>query len=110
MAGRWHVEVTERRTYKDWAHFIKGMLEERYPEAIKPVWLSSPRCGLNRLAPLTLRAEVAPSAESGEPLHQPDFCQASRTPHRAVPCAVFHGGHPLEALERPAEALGTGKA
>jgi hypothetical protein len=35
LAGRRHVEVTERRTRKDWAHFIKGMLVERYPEAIK---------------------------------------------------------------------------
>lgn len=35
LTGRRHVEVTERRTRKDWAHFIKGMLEERYPEAVK---------------------------------------------------------------------------
>jgi len=35
LAGRRHVEVTERRTRQDWAHFIKAMLEQRYPEAIK---------------------------------------------------------------------------
>ena len=35
LAGRRHVEVTERRTRQDWAHFIKAMLDERYPEAIK---------------------------------------------------------------------------
>jgi hypothetical protein len=35
LAGRRHIEVTERRTRKDWAHFIKAMLDERYPEAIK---------------------------------------------------------------------------
>lgn len=35
MAGRRHVEVTERRTRKDWAHFIKAMLDERYPDAVK---------------------------------------------------------------------------
>ena len=35
LAGRRHVEVTERRTRKDWARFIKGMLDERYPDAIK---------------------------------------------------------------------------
>lgn len=35
LAGRRHVEVTERRTRQDWAHFIRAMLEERYPEAIK---------------------------------------------------------------------------
>ena len=33
LAGRRHVAVTERRTRVDWAHFIKGMLDERYPEA-----------------------------------------------------------------------------
>ena len=35
LAGRRHVEVTERRTRQDWAGFIKGMLDERYPKAIK---------------------------------------------------------------------------
>lgn len=35
LAGKRHVEITERRTRKDWAHFIKGMLDERYPDAIK---------------------------------------------------------------------------
>ncbi len=35
LAGRRHVEVTERRTRQDWARFIKTMLDERYPEAVK---------------------------------------------------------------------------
>lgn len=35
LSGRRHVVITERRTRKDWALFIKGMLEERYPQAIK---------------------------------------------------------------------------
>jgi hypothetical protein len=35
LAGHRHVEVTERRTRQDWARFVKGMLEQRYPEAIK---------------------------------------------------------------------------
>jgi hypothetical protein len=35
LAGRRHVEITERRTRQDWAHFIKAMLDEHYPEAIK---------------------------------------------------------------------------
>jgi hypothetical protein len=35
LAGRRHVEITERRTRQDWAHFIKAMLDERYPEALK---------------------------------------------------------------------------
>jgi len=35
LTGRRHVAITERRTRKDWALFIKGMIEERYPRAIK---------------------------------------------------------------------------
>ena len=35
LPGKRHVAVTEHRTRKDWAHQIKSMLDERYPEAIK---------------------------------------------------------------------------
>jgi hypothetical protein len=35
LAGRRHGEVTERRTRQDWARFIKTMLVEHYPQAIK---------------------------------------------------------------------------
>ena len=35
LAGRRHLEVTERRTRQDWARFIKTMLDERYPKAVK---------------------------------------------------------------------------
>lgn len=35
LAGRRHVELTERRTRKDWADNIKRMLDERYPMAAK---------------------------------------------------------------------------
>ena len=35
LAGLRHVDITERRTGKDWAAFIKGMLDERYPQATK---------------------------------------------------------------------------
>lgn len=35
LAGKRHVEVSEHRTKKDWAWWIKGMLDERYPEAIQ---------------------------------------------------------------------------
>ena len=35
LAGRRHVEVTEHRARGDWARFIKAMLDERYPDAIK---------------------------------------------------------------------------
>ena len=35
LAGRRHVEITEKRTRQDWAHFIKAMLDDRYPDATK---------------------------------------------------------------------------
>lgn len=33
LAGRRHVEVMPTRTRKDWAAFIKDMLQQRYPDA-----------------------------------------------------------------------------
>jgi len=33
LAGRRHVDVTEHRARTDWAWWIKGMLDERYPDA-----------------------------------------------------------------------------
>jgi len=35
LGGRRHIEITETRTRKDWAGFIRGMLNERYPRATK---------------------------------------------------------------------------
>lgn len=37
MTGRRHVSITESRTRKDWALYIKGMLEDRYPKALKVI-------------------------------------------------------------------------
>ena len=37
LTGRSHVEVAERRTRQDWARWIEGMLERRYPEAERVV-------------------------------------------------------------------------
>jgi hypothetical protein len=34
LAGRRHVVATEHRTRIDWAHWIRGMLDERYPDAL----------------------------------------------------------------------------
>ncbi|RJR17744.1 MAG: hypothetical protein C4582_12690 [Desulfobacteraceae bacterium] len=34
LSGKRHVTICERRTMKDWAMQVKGMLDERYPEAI----------------------------------------------------------------------------
>ncbi len=35
LGGRRHLEITEHRTRTEWAAFIKGMLDERYPNATK---------------------------------------------------------------------------
>jgi DDE superfamily endonuclease len=35
LTGRRHVTAGENRTRRDWALFIRAMLDERYPEAIK---------------------------------------------------------------------------
>ena len=32
LAGWRQVDVTEQRTRRDWAHFIQGLLDERYPD------------------------------------------------------------------------------
>lgn len=37
LGGKRKVKITERRTKIDWAHFIKEMLEQRYPKAEKIV-------------------------------------------------------------------------
>ena len=37
LAGWRQVEVTEQRTRRDWAHFIKGLLDERYPDCERVV-------------------------------------------------------------------------
>ena len=37
LTGRCHVEAGERRTRQDWARWIEGMLERRYPEAERVV-------------------------------------------------------------------------
>ena len=37
LGGKRQVKITDRRTRIDWAHFIKEMLEERYPDAEKVV-------------------------------------------------------------------------
>jgi hypothetical protein len=35
LTGQRHVQITEKRTRIEFAHFIKGMLDERYPDAVK---------------------------------------------------------------------------
>ena len=35
LTGQRHVAASEHRTRKDWAWWIKGMLDERYPNAVR---------------------------------------------------------------------------
>lgn len=35
LTGKRHVSAGEHRTKKDWARWIRGMLEERYPDAVR---------------------------------------------------------------------------
>lgn len=35
LAGWRYVKVTEQKTKKDWAHFIKEIADEHYPNALK---------------------------------------------------------------------------
>jgi hypothetical protein len=35
LTGTRHVEASEHRTRKDWARWIKGMIDERYPDAAR---------------------------------------------------------------------------
>lgn len=37
LTGRRHVQVTERRTKQDWAHFIRDLVDGHYPEAERVV-------------------------------------------------------------------------
>ena len=57
LAGQRHVNVTERRTAQDWAQWIRGMLDERYPDAIKVRLVLD---NLNTHAPASLYQAFAP--------------------------------------------------
>ena len=35
LSGKRHIAVAEHRTKKDWAWWIKGMIDERYPNAVR---------------------------------------------------------------------------
>ena len=57
LGGKRKVKITERRTRIDWAHFIKEMLEERYPEAEKVVLVMD---NLNTHSPASLYQAFPP--------------------------------------------------
>ena len=70
LAGRRHVAVTEGRTRQDWAHFIKAMLDERYPAAIK-MCLVMDNLNTHDIAPLYQRLPSGRSKPLGRATENP---------------------------------------
>ena len=58
LAGRRHVEVTERRTMIDWAHCIKDLVDVHYPDAEQIVLVLD---NLNTHSPASLYAAFEPA-------------------------------------------------
>ena len=58
LAGRRHVEVTDRRTKKDWAQVVKRLVDERYPTAEKIVLVMD---NLNTHTPASLYEAFEPA-------------------------------------------------
>jgi len=58
LQGRRWVDVTERRTKTDWAHQIKELVDERYPEAEKIVLVME---NLNTHTPASLYEAFSPT-------------------------------------------------
>ena len=57
LTGRRYVEITERRTMVDWAHFVKDMLDTRYPDAEKIILVMD---NLNTHSTASLYAAFSP--------------------------------------------------
>jgi DDE superfamily endonuclease len=57
MTGRRHVSIADSRTRKDWAVFIQGMLEQRYPKALKVILVMD---NLNTHSPASLYEAFEP--------------------------------------------------
>lgn len=57
LAGKRNVKITERRTMIDWAHYIKEMLDTRYPVAEKVTLVMD---NLNTHSPASLYKAFAP--------------------------------------------------
>jgi hypothetical protein len=91
---RRHVKITERRTRQDRPRFIKAMLDERYPQAVKirlmmdnPTPTTSPRSR----KPSRLRKPVA-------------WPSASKSTTRPSTAAAQHRGNRTERPQRPVPA------
>lgn len=58
LAGKRRVKVTERRTKKDWAYFVRELVDETYPDAEQVVLVMD---NLNTHAPASLYEAFAPA-------------------------------------------------
>ena len=65
LTGRRRVVITERRTRKDWALFIRGMLDERYPQATKVRLVMDHLLNPHDARFVVSRGEVRPSSATG---------------------------------------------
>ena len=71
LTGRSHVEAGERRTRQDWARWIEGMLERRYPEAERVVLVldNLNTHGIESLYALRASTRSPTGTTTGNPLH-----------------------------------------
>ena len=115
LTGQRHVEITERRTRNEFAHFIKHMLDERYPNAVKVRLVmdnlsthdtaslyatfkpaEARRLGSLRVATLTCRVKVGIVATLKDPgVRGRSPCSKSRLAGRCPKSALGWGGAPL---------------
>ena len=71
LTGRCHVEAAERRTRQDWARWIEGMLERRYPEAERVVLVldNLNTHGIESLYATRASTRSPTGTTTGNPLH-----------------------------------------
>lgn len=70
ITGWRHVEVTQRRTAVDYAHLLKALVDDFYPEALK---ITVVQDNLNTHSPASLYKAFAPS-EAQRILEKLEFC------------------------------------
>ena len=104
LAGRRHVEVTERRTRQDWARFIKTMLDERHPQAVK-VRLVMDNLNTHDLASLYETFAPAEARRLAERL-EIHYTPQARKPFGKLRTAGLaeHRGNRIKRAQRPVPA------
>ena len=74
MTGWRHVEVTQQRTAIDYAHLLKALVDDFYPQALK---ITVVQDNLNTHSPASLYKAFAP-AEARRILEQLEFCHTPK--------------------------------